>query len=155
MQRTAGTETPSGIQSAALDGLARQLLRELPGRIIIAGGPRCGKSVLSRKLGVTPVRGTDELIGLGWSEASEAASRWFNEPGPWIAEGVAMPRALRKWLAAHPGSTKPADLVVWLGVAVVARVAGQEAMAAGCLTVWREIRPELFRRGVRIRELNG
>jgi hypothetical protein len=154
MQRTEGIERPGGIQSAALDGLARQLLRDLPPRVVIAGGPRCGKSVLSSKLGIPRVRGTDELIGLGWSEASLAASRWFDEPGPWIAEGVAMPRALRKWLAAHPVG-KPCDLVVWLGVAVVARVAGQESMAAGCLKVWQEVRPELFRRGVRIRELNG
>ena len=155
MQRTEGVAAPNRIQAAALDGLAQQLKRDLPSRIVIAGGPRCGKSILSGKLAVTRVRGTDELIGLGWSEASDAASRWFNEPGPWICEGVAMPRALRKWLAAHPGNGKPADLVVWLGVAVVARVPGQEAMAAGCLTVWREIRPELFRRGVRLRELNG
>lgn len=154
MQRTEGVEKPGAIQSAALDGLARQLLRDLPSRIVIAGGPRCGKTILSGKLGVERVRGTDELIGLGWSESSEAASHWFEEPGPWICEGVAMPRALRKWIDRHAAGT-PADLVVWLGPPVVARVAGQEAMAKGCLTVWREIRPELFRRGVRIRELNG
>jgi hypothetical protein len=154
MQRTEGVERPNGVRAAALDGLARQLLRDLPSRVVIAGGPRCGKSQLSRALGVPRVRGTDELIGLGWSEASLAASRWFDEPGRWICEGVAMPRALRKWLAAHPTGT-PADLIVWLGNPVVARVPGQESMAAGCLTVWKQIRPELFRRGVRIRELNG
>lgn len=152
MQRTEGVETPNPTRAMALESLARELRGNLPARVVIAGGPRCGKSVLSGKLGITPVFGSDKLIGLGWSEASLAASRWLDEPGPWVAEGVAMPRALRKWLARNPVGN-PADLVVWLGQPVVARVAGQESMAAGCLTVWREIRPELFRRGVRIREV--
>jgi len=155
MQRVA-VEVPNAYQAARLNDLAEELASNTPRHLVIAGGPRVGKSTLTRKLGAgRMVRGSDALIGLGWSGASEAASRWFDEPGPWICEGVAMPRTLRKWLRRNPGAAKPCELVVWLGAPVVQRVAGQDAMAAGCLTVWREIRPELFRRGVRIRELNG
>ncbi len=94
--------------------------------------------------------GTDELIGLGWSESSLVASSWFEYPGAWICEGVAMPRALRKWLAANDGA--PADLIVWANRPVERRSPGQEAMAKGCATVWEEIKPELRRRGARILE---
>jgi hypothetical protein len=166
MQRTGGVEKPGVIQSAALDGLAKQLLRDLPPRVVIAGGPRCGKSILSEKLVADGrlLHDGEELVdrpewaGMTkqekWSAGSLLASRWLDEPGPWVCENVAMPRALRKWLKRNP-SGKPCDLVVWLGTNVVARVKGQESMAEGCLTVWLQVRPELFRRGVRIRELNG
>lgn len=155
MQRTAGVEVANPTQARRLDALADELASDLPDRLVIAGGPRSGKSVLTQKLGTGRlVHGSDALIGLGWSEASLAASKWFDTEGPWICEGVAMPRAMRKWLARNPAG-KPADLVVWIGVPVVARVDGQETMARGCETVWREIRGELFMRGVRIREENG
>lgn len=60
-----------------------------------------------------------------------------------------MPRALRKFLA-RESERSPADLVIWLNTAVDARVAGQEAMAKGCLTVFNEILPALVQRGVHI-----
>jgi hypothetical protein len=97
-------------------------------------------------------RGSDELIGLGWSESSQAASLWFDEPGRWIAEGVAMARALRKWLARNAAGA-PADLIVWINEPVVARSRGQHVMALGCQTVWSEIRDELLNRGQRIIEI--
>lgn len=132
-------------------------------RICIAGGPRTGKTTLAGTLferhdwphdapdcdGCGVVRHTDDLIQLGWSEASAAAAEWFEYPGPWIVEGVAVPRALRKWLAAHPEG-KPCDVVYWLEEPHEERTPGQIAMANGCLTVWREVRPELERRGVEI-----
>jgi hypothetical protein len=98
-----------------------------------------------------PRRCTDELMSLGWSESSEAASRLLDEPGPWIVEGVAASRALRKWLARNP-SGAPADTVVHLNTPVVARSRGQHVMAAGCQTVWNEIAPELRARGVHLIE---
>ena len=97
------------------------------------------------------IRGTDDLMGLGWSESSEAASHWFDEPGKWLCEGVTMPRALRKWLARNSIGT-PADLIIWLGEPVVARSRGQHVMALGCETVWNEIRGELLQCGQRIIE---
>jgi hypothetical protein len=133
-------------------------------RICIAGGPRTGKTTLAGALalGGVPmdnrflahsvpldVRHTDDLIDLGWSEASEAAALWFDEPGPWIVEGVAVPRALRKWLAAHPEG-KPCDAVHWLEEPRDLRSKGQIAMGKGCETVWMEIHDALTERGVRI-----
>jgi hypothetical protein len=119
---------------------------------VVAGGPKAGKTTLADTIrGERTMRGSDELIGLGWSEASLAASKWFDEPGRWILEGAAMARALRKWLAAHPEGV-PCDLIVWLNQPVVARSRGQHVMALGCETVWREIRPELEKRGQEILE---
>lgn len=86
-------------------------------RIAIVGWPGSGKSTLARKLrdgsGLT-VRGTDDLVreGLAWSEVSEAASTWFDEPGGWIIEGTAVARALRKWRNRNPGLPPPVDMVV-------------------------------------------
>ncbi len=139
-------------QRLALARLATSLQAHPPSRIVIAGGPRSGKSTLAGNIsrgGRVRVRGTDELLALDWSDSSLVASSWFEYPGPWICEGVAMPRALRKWLARNPQGA-PADLIVWMNTAVSPRIAGQEAMAKGCATVWREILPELERREVRI-----
>jgi hypothetical protein len=121
-----------------------------PSRVIVAGGPRRGKSELAKRLLHDGVRLHDgeELRGIDWSAGSELASRWFDERGPWVCENVAMARALRKWLARNPG--KPADIVVNLTLPASDAVPGQESMAAGCETVWRQIMPELVRRGVRV-----
>jgi hypothetical protein len=135
-----------------LDQTAQSLRGLPPSRFVVAGGPRSGKSHFAAKLSGyyrVPVHGTDELLGLGWSESSEAASHWLDRPGPWICEGVAMPRALRKWLARNPEGV-PADLVIWLNEPVERRNPGQEAMAKGCATVWAEILPELLKRGTQV-----
>ena len=117
----------------------------------ILGGPRRGKSHLARRLAREGVRyhHGEELKGLEWSAGSEKASRWLDEPGPWVCENVAMARALRKWLLRNPTGV-PADLIVVLRHPVDQRIKGQETMAAGCETVWREIEPELRRRGATI-----
>jgi len=87
-----------------------------------------------------------------WSESSLIASTWFDALGPWICEGVVMPRALRKWLARTGGDQKPADLIVYLDEPVVERSRGQHVMSKGCRTVFDEILPELKARGVQILE---
>lgn len=122
-------------------------------RIVIAGGPRTGKTTLALELaaahGIT-ARHTDELVGThDWSSASAEVATWFDAPGPWIVEGVAAARALRKWLASHPEG-KPADLVRLLNKPREPLAKGQHAMAKGCATVWNEIAAELLVRGVRI-----
>ncbi len=121
---------------------------------MIAGGPRAGKTTLAEALGADGrlVRGSDALAELEWSESSLAASKWFDEPGPWLFEGVVMPRALRKWLGRNPSGC-PADLIVWINEPVVARSRGQHVMALGCQTVWNEIRDELLKRGQRLLEI--
>ena len=115
-------------------------------RVVIAGVPRAGKTTLARQM-TDDVRSTDDLISLGWSEASAAAAAWFNEPGPWVVEGMAAPRALRKWLEAHP-TGRPCDRVIWLAHTREKHSPGQQAMGKGASTVMREIAGELRRRGV-------
>lgn len=130
-------------------------------RIVIAGGPRTGKTTLSaqlgRKLG-TPVYHTDDLLSSApvgalkrrdnWSGQSDEVARWFDRPGSWIIEGVTVPRALRKWLAANKGL--PCDKVIWLKTAKASRNKGQETMASGCDSVFQAILPVLRIRGVEV-----
>lgn len=130
-------------------------------RILIAGGPRTGKTTLSNKIALSlgscpdtpdPVIHTDDLIGkLDWSAASAEVATWFDRPGPWIIEGVSIPRALRKWLLAHQEG-KPCDEIIWLTEPRVALSSGQEIMRKGCVSVWNEILPALLKRGVVIKE---
>jgi hypothetical protein len=134
-------------------------------RIAICGGPRTGKTTLAGKLvedghrdydrrlrdatalkhalllHIPPtVSHTDDLMHLGWSEASDAVARlWLPLPGPWIIEGVALARALRKWRKAHPGEPPPVDRVIRLTTPHVDLTPGQAAMAKGEETVWQEI----------------
>lgn len=142
-------------------------------RIVILGGPKTGKTTLAEASfeahdwphdvpdcdGCGTLRHTDDLIEqckhLGkdaWSEASRIASTWLDEPGPWIIEGVAMARALRKWREAHPGEPPPVDRVIRLTTPHVELSKGQAAMAKGEETVWREIEPWLSEHGVHIQD---
>lgn len=141
------------MQDKVLNGLASLLQAARYDRLIIAGGPGVGKTTLTAKLtrdGLV-VHSSDEIRDLGWSESSLKASLWFDAPGPWLCEGVAMPRAIRKWLARNPDS-KPSDAILWLAHPVEERSRGQHVMALGCATVWAEIRPELVKRGVTLLE---
>lgn len=108
-------------------------------RIVITGGPRTGKTTFAGELAVDIVRHTDDLIHLGWSEASQAASLWLDEPGPWIIEGVAVSRALRKWRDQHPGEPPPVDRVIYLETPHEPLSRGQQSMASGVRTVHDEI----------------
>jgi hypothetical protein len=128
------------------------LRQDLPARVVLAGGPRAGKSTLALALQEKHrLHHGEELRGLDWSTGSLVASLWLSEPGPWICENVAMARALRKWLARNPEGV-PADLLVHLGEPVSERSRGQHVMALGCQTVWNEIKSELGRRGARTLE---
>ena len=125
-------------------------------KIVVGGGPRTGKTTFAHKLGVElklPVKHTDDLIPiLDWSGASQAVSEWFQRSEPCIIEGVAVWRALRKWLASHAVG-KPCDTVYVLNTPMVDLSPGQDTMSKGCDTVWRQIEPELRERGVVIKEV--
>lgn len=121
-------------------------------RILITGGPKTGKTTLAKQLAVENagiLLHTDDFIPLGWSTASEETALWMGKYGPFIIEGVAVPRALRKWLASNPTGT-PADKVIFLGKPWVALSPGQLAMTKGLVTVWKEIVGELVARGVEL-----
>lgn len=119
-------------------------------RICITGGPRTGKTTRADASGgiAGAVRHTDDLVGLfGWSECSAIVATWFDVPGPWIIEGVAVPRALRKWLVAHREG-RPCDVVLLLETPRCPLTDGQATMTKGLMTVWSEIEAELGERGV-------
>jgi hypothetical protein len=122
-------------------------------RVVVAGGPQVGKSTLSERLALQTgfrSRSTDELIDkLGWSEVSAEVAKWLTEPGPWIVEGTASVRAIRKWLVAHE-TGKPCDMALVLWTPKAKRSPGQVAMAKGVLTVWKQILPQLLERGVKV-----
>jgi adenylate kinase family enzyme len=119
-------------------------------RIVVAGGPRTGKTTFAAELG-GHILHTDDLIAeLDWSEASEQVAKWFDEPGPWVIEGVAAVRALRKWLDANE-SGLPCEIVYWFDRPVVERTRRQYGMGKACQTIFDEIRGSLVRRGVLLR----
>ena len=127
-------------------------------KIVIVGGPKTGKTTFAKKLSsdteIVPVRHTDDVISLGWSEGSAEVATWFDKPGSWIVEGVAAVRALRKWLDAHRDG-KPCDVVkMMLTGPFGTPTKAQAAMTKGHNTVWAEIENDLRDRGVRIERVN-
>jgi dephospho-CoA kinase len=121
-------------------------------RIAITGGPRTGKTTYAAKLGAEtglPVTSTDDFKDLGWSEASAHVAGLLAKGEPGILEGVAVPRALRKALAANPDA-KPIDKLVVLESPKVSRSAGQQAMGKGVRTVLDEVLPALRKLGVEV-----
>lgn len=143
-------------------------------RICIVGGPRTGKTTLATEMantgefrwdpalsetqaygmGLDRLRHTDDLIAThDWSAASLEVSSWLDAPGPWIIEGVALSRALRKWREAHPGEPPPVDKVIRLTTPHVALTKGQATMAKGEETVWQEIAGWLYAAGVQRAEM--
>lgn len=87
-------------------------------RIVVVGGPRCGKSYFARvmrQLGVptfcgdpmSKVKDVESGVrylpeDLAFSGEGGAAvwitQNWFTRPGPWVCEGHVMARALRRWV---------------------------------------------------------
>ena len=127
-------------------------------RIAITGGPQTGKTTLAvdmvadrKDRGIDPdavlIHG-DDFIELGWSQSSQALAHAMRAPGPWVAEGVQVPRALRK--ALDQGAGRPCDRLLVLERPWLELSPGQRAMAKGVDTVLAEILPELRARGVAI-----
>lgn len=128
-------------------------------RIGIIGGPGCGKSTLAqvhaRKLGCL-VLCTDTLEQAGgtgraqtenvlyapsqftgqWSPLSQWVSDgWLNRAGPWVIEGTALIRALRKWHRARPGELPPVDRLFWRQDPIIDLSPGQHTMLSGHDTI--------------------
>jgi hypothetical protein len=120
-------------------------------RILIAGGPRVGKTSLSiavaHVMDVTALHTDDLIPDHDWTALPRKVAEWLDFPGPWVIEGVAVLRALRVWLASHP-TGRPCERLFWSDSPKVERTREQTTMAKGCGTIWSEIRAELLARGV-------
>ena len=127
----------------------------VPRRILIIGGPRCGKTTYANQLGETlnvSVLHFDDFIDLSWSQLSEKIAAWLNEPGPWIMEGIQGVRGLRKWLRANPEALIPFEVHL-VSVPKVKLTPGQESMYKACKTIFTEILPELRKRDAKFAEV--
>lgn len=118
-------------------------------KIAIAGLPKAGKTTLAKEINFKHTYHTDDLIETHkWSEVSQEVSEWFNKK-EFVIEGVAVARALRKWLKKNNNGV-PCDILILLEKPYVELSKGQQTMAKGCITVMNEIKQELIDRGVRI-----
>ncbi len=120
-------------------------------KILIMGVPRAGKSTLSADMASQldiPLKHIDEWAKtLPWSETSDRVAEKLESEGPWIMEGVAGIRGLRKWLERNPGK-RPDFTIVWLPEPAIKLTAAQDNMRNGTLTIFRQIEQELLSRGV-------
>ena len=125
-------------------------------RIVVIGGPRTGKTTYAKDF-PWPTRcsdpkslggDADDRLDLPskerWSAISAEVASWLDAVGPWVIEGVAVPRALRKWREAHPLMPCPVDEIHLLMTPRVALTPGQAAMGKGVQTVLNEIMPWLL-----------
>ena len=118
-------------------------------RLLITGAPKSGKSTLVSKMEnvdhycTDPQRVCDEgIVGtpnhLDWSGASQFVSdKWIGEKQ--VIEGVAIPRALRKWKQINPFSPLPFDKLIILEGTFEPLSKGQLTMAKGIKKVIEEL----------------
>lgn len=118
-------------------------------RILILGGPKAGKTTTSKSLGVKmgiKVQHLDELNeDHEWSEQSDAIAEGLDEEGPWIKEGVAGVRGLRKWLKNNPGKLPPFQIKV-MKKPLQELKTGQKIMHKQHETILRECLKEIEKR---------
>jgi hypothetical protein len=123
-------------------------------RVLIIGGPGCGKSTFASNMGVPHYCGDPRSLvkrtlpnvnylpeGLDWSFSSTyIAKNWFPLNGPWVIEGVSVVRALRKWAEVMP-NTNPADKIIYFINPHLSfqRSTGQDSMEKAIATVWSDI----------------
>lgn len=133
-------------------------------RIVIVGGPLRGKTTTARlEFGLLPLYCTDKAsearltyadttyLPENISEEDRAryiASEWMTQLGPWVIEGVAAARALRKYIDPRRGYLRSSSEPEWPCDRVIVYqwphptaepTTNQQRQAKGVWTVWQEI----------------
>ncbi len=130
-------------------------------RIIVVGGPCCGKTTLSNSF-KRPVFHTDDLILDNPFTSGRAIADWIDRPAPWVIEGVTATLALRFWLKAHSEidaaghpvvDMQPCDCVLQLWQPLIRLTQEQQSMLDMLKAQWLGIQSELHRRSVTIRTI--
>jgi broad-specificity NMP kinase len=122
-------------------------------RIIITGFPKTGKITLANQLGRkynVPIKSTDSLVDRSWSDMSCEIANWINEPAPWIIEGNAVVRGLRKWIKIKQQKRLDGVSIFLMTHTNSLYSSGQMALAKAIRTIWEQIRMDLADRGARI-----
>lgn len=101
-------------------------------RVAIVGPPRCGKTTLAKRVKDRPVFWSDDYKEYDWSEASRRIAEDLNALPRFVAEGVAMVRAVRKGLRV--------DVMLLLDEPLVPQNRGQQVMGAGIMTILDDVR---------------
>lgn len=131
-------------------------------RIVIIGGPRCGKSTtagrLSRATGapifcadhrskvkepLSQVHYLPETIS--WYQPGPwIVGNWFTVSPPWIIEGSTLVRALRYWKdEGFPGS--PCDKIILCFKPQIDELSkGQQSLLKGVMTIWQQVAHHYF-----------
>lgn len=132
-------------------------------RTCILGGPRVGKTTLSEAMAladltlrvfhgdayITDPRVTILPAGEQWGAAPLVMARDLHaQPGPWLAEGTQLARALRKHLDLH--GTRPCDRVIVLRTPRVALTPRQAAAHKVVAKELDSLLPRLVALGVEI-----
>jgi len=122
-------------------------------RILVTGWPGSGKSHHARELAekhglkhlcTDPQSMCEDNVvgtpnGLDWSECSQyVADNWLHLDNV-VIEGVALPRALRKWRKAHPDQPPPCDRIILMSPVHTELSKGQTTMGKGMDKVFKEI----------------
>lgn len=118
-------------------------------KIILAGGPKSGKSTLGRKLSAElgiPLVSTDDYIECGWSEAPHEIILKIKDMPSYILEGVNSGRTIRKM--AEKDMKLDFDRVIYLDEPRIELNKGQAALRKGCVTVWQDVRKLLDEAGI-------
>lgn len=117
-------------------------------KILIIGGPRCGKTThaidLGRRTGIETEHYDWMIDRYGWSEVSDVIAEGLNDQGDWIREGVAGVRGLRKWLRRNPGI--PPFKIVVMNTPFIPMTPEQRRMHAGTTTMINQVMAEVERR---------
>lgn len=119
---------------------------------MIAGWSGTGKTTLAQAMAAeqgVSLLSTDDFIKLGWSGASAHVAELCADGAPRIVEGVAVPRVLRKLLAAAP-TVRPCDRLIVLTHAHREQTPGQVAQGKGHDSVLAEVMPTLLALGVAV-----